>query len=223
MQNPAKVRGIFNAIAARYDLANHALSGGLDFLWRAKATRIVREWNPGTILDLATGSGDLAIAMQKALPQARIVGADFCLPMLRIAARKGVRIPVAADGMRLPFADKAFEAVTIAFGLRNMESWDGALREMARVLCPGGRLLILDFSMPRAPLAGIYRFYLHRILPLAAAALTGNRPGYEYLGNSIETFPSGPEMCALIQRNGFHDAQSQRLAAGIVGIYTAVR
>lgn len=223
MQNPAEVRGIFSAIAGRYDLANHALSGGLDFLWRAKAVRIVRQWNPRTILDLATGSGDLALALQKTLPQARVVGADFCLPMLRVAARKGVRIPVAADGMRLPFADGAFDAVTIAFGLRNMESWDGALREMARVLHPGGHLLILDFSMPRAPLAGIYRFYLHRLLPLAAGAITGNRPGYEYLGKSIETFPSGPKMCALVQRNGLHGAQSRRLAAGIVSIYTATR
>jgi demethylmenaquinone methyltransferase/2-methoxy-6-polyprenyl-1,4-benzoquinol methylase len=221
MQDPAKVRGIFAAIAGRYDLANHLLSGGLDFLWRARAVRIVGKWQPRSVLDLATGSGDLALAMQKAMPQSRIVGADFCLPMLREAARKGLHPLIVADGTRLPFADGSFDAVTVAFGLRNMESWPVALREMARVLAPGGHLLVLDFSMPRPPLAALYRFYLHKILPLVAALVTGNRAGYEYLGESIETFPSGEAMCSLIRGNGFASADARPLAAGIVSIYTA--
>ena len=221
MQDPAKVRGIFAAIAGRYDLANHLLSGGLDFLWRARAVRIVGKWQPRTVLDLATGSGDLALAMQKAMPQSRIVGADFCLPMLREAARKGLHPLVVADGTRLPFADGSFDAVTVAFGLRNMESWPAALREMARVLAPGGHLLVLDFSMPRAPLAALYRLYLHKILPFVAATVTGNRAGYEYLGESIETFPSGEAMCSLIRGHGFASADARPLAAGIVSIYTA--
>lgn len=221
MQNPAKVRGIFSAIAGRYDLANHLLSGGLDFLWRARAVRIVRSWHPRTILDLATGSGDLALAMKKAMPDARVVGADFCLPMLEIAARKGLHPLVVADGTRLPFADGAFDAVTIAFGLRNMESWPRALGEMSRVLGPGGHLLVLDFSMPRPPLSAPYRTYLHRVLPFMAGILTGNRAGYEYLGESIESFPSGDAMKSLIVNSGFHDVSSIPLAAGIVSIYTA--
>jgi len=223
MQNPAKVRGIFSSIAERYDLANHLLSGGLDFLWRARAVRIVEKWQPRSILDLATGSGDLALAMQKKIPQARIVGADFCLPMLKIAARKHLRPLVVADGTNLPFADGSFDAVTVAFGLRNMESWPGALREMSRVLSPGGHLLILDFSLPHPPLDAPYRFYLHRVLPTIAGALTGNRAGYEYLGESIESFPSGEAMCRLIEDNNFRDARALPLAAGIVSIYTALK
>lgn len=223
MQNPAKVRGIFSSIAGRYDLANHLLSGGLDFLWRARAVRMVAGWRPRAVLDLATGSGDLALALQKALPRARIIGADFCLPMLRVAADKGLSPLVVADGTRLPFADGSFDTVTVAFGLRNMESWPGALREMSRVLAPGGHLLILDFSMPRPPFAAPYRFYLHRVLPRMAGALTGNRAGYEYLGESIESFPSGRAMCRLIEDNTFRDARSLPLAAGIVSIYTATK
>lgn len=223
MQNPAKVRGIFSSIAERYDIANHLLSGGLDFLWRARSVRMVAAWQPRTILDLATGSGDLALAMQKKIPQARIIGADFCLPMLQIAARKQLRPLVVADGTNLPFADASFDAVTVAFGLRNMESWTGGLREMSRVLSPGGHLLLLDFSMPRPPLAAAYRFYLHRVLPKIAGALTGNRAGYEYLGESIESFPSGEAMCRLIEDNNFRDARALPLAAGIVSIYTAIK
>ena len=221
MQDPAKVRGIFSAIADRYDLANHVLSGGLDFLWRAKAVRMVRAWGPTRVLDLATGSGDLALAMQKAMPQATIVGADFCLPMLQVAARKGLHPLVVADGTRLPFSDGSFDAVTAAFGLRNMESWPEALREMSRVLVPGGHLLVLDFSMPKPPFSLLYRFYLHQVLPRVAGALTGNRAGYEYLGESIEAFPSGAAMCSLIRANGFAAAEAKPLAAGIVSIYTA--
>lgn len=223
MQNPAKVRGIFSSIAERYDLANHLLSGGLDFLWRARTVRIMAAWQPRSILDLATGSGDLALAMQKKIPQAHIVGADFCLPMLQIAARKQLRPLVVADGTNLPFADASFDAVTVAFGLRNMESWPGGLREISRVLSPGSHLLLLDFSMPRPPLAAAYRFYLHRVLPKIAGALTGNRAGYEYLGESIESFPSGEAMCRLIEENNFRDARALPLAAGIVSIYAATK
>jgi demethylmenaquinone methyltransferase/2-methoxy-6-polyprenyl-1,4-benzoquinol methylase len=221
MQNPAKVRGIFSSIASRYDAANHLLSGGLDFLWRACATRIIQAWQPRRVLDLATGSGDLALALQRALPQAHVIGADFCLPMLAVAARKGLHPLVVADGTKLPFADKTFDAVTVAFGLRNMASWPDALREMYRVLQPGGHLLILDFSMPQPPLAALYRFYLHRVLPHIAGCLTGNRSGYEYLGESIESFPSGGDMCDLIESNGFIRARATPLAIGIVSIYTA--
>jgi demethylmenaquinone methyltransferase/2-methoxy-6-polyprenyl-1,4-benzoquinol methylase len=155
------------------------------------------------------------------MPQATIVGADFCLPMLQVAARKGLHPLVVADGTQLPFADRSFDAVTVAFGLRNMESWPEALREMSRVLVPGGHLLVLDFSMPKPPFSLLYRFYLHQVLPRVAGGLTGNRAGYEYLGESIEAFPSGEGMCELIRGNGFARAGAKPLAAGIVSIYTA--
>ncbi len=217
------VRAMFAAIAARYDVANHFLSFGLDFLWRRRAARIVRAWQPKRVLDLATGSGDLALALRAACPAALVVGADFCLPMLRVAQGKGLGQLVVADGMRLPLADGAFDVVTVAFGLRNMESWPAALAEMARVLRPGGHLLVLDFSMPPVPLRWAYRPYLHHVLPRLAALLTGEKSAYDYLGDSIEKFPCGPAMCALIAGAGFAEANGERLTGGIVSLYTARR
>jgi demethylmenaquinone methyltransferase/2-methoxy-6-polyprenyl-1,4-benzoquinol methylase len=217
------VREMFAAIAARYDLANHLLSLGLDFGWRRRAARIVAGCHPARILDLATGSGDLAIALQAACPSALVVGGDFCLPMLRLAQGKGMNRLVAADGMRLPFISGSFDALTVAFGLRNMASWSGALAEMARVIRPGGRLLVLDFSVPPPPLSWIYRPYLHHILPRIAAILTREKSAYDYLGASIETFPRGSEMCALIEAAGFFQATAHPLAGGIVSLYTATR
>ena len=215
------VRSLFTAIAGRYDLANHLLSGGRDFYWRRRAAAIVYEWNPARILDLATGSGDLALTLRATCPRSLIVGADFCHPMLLEASRKGVANLVAADGMHLPFRDGSFDAVTIAFGLRNMESWPGALAEMARVLRPSGRLLVLDFAVPPQPLRSIYRPYLHHVLPRMAALLTGEKAAYDYLGDSIESFPCGPAMCALIAGAGFADAAAEPMSGGIVSIYTA--
>src|SRR5258707_1182878 len=128
------VRALFSSIARRYDLANHLLSGGLDFFWRRRAARLVQAWKPGRILDLATGSGDLALTLRAACPPAVIVGADFCHPMLRVAQAKGLADLVTADGLALPFDDDVFDVVTVAFGLRNMASWPRALAEMRRVL-----------------------------------------------------------------------------------------
>ena len=220
MQEPAFVKNLFSSIATRYDLANHLLSGGLDYFWRRRSARIVSSWNPDRILDLATGSGDLALALKKRCPSAFVVGADFCHPMLLQARAKGVENLVTADGMQLPFADGAFDVVTIAFGLRNMASWPGALREMARVLKPDGHLLVLDFSIPGSPWRGLYRFYLHRILPCVAALLTREKSAYDYLGDSIEKFPSGSEMTRLIESNGFTGATCEPLSGGIVSLYT---
>jgi demethylmenaquinone methyltransferase / 2-methoxy-6-polyprenyl-1,4-benzoquinol methylase len=216
-----RVQGMFAAIAGRYDLANHLLSGGLDFLWRRRAARIVRGWNPARLLDLATGSGDLAQALCAACPGATVVGADFCHPMLLEAQRKGLASLIVADGLRLPFADGAFDVLTIAFGLRNMESWPGGLSEMCRVLAPGGHLLVLDFSVPPPPLRFVYRPYLRHILPRIAAFLTGERAAYDYLGDSIEQFPQGEVMGALIQAAGFTEARCLPLTGGIVSLYTA--
>lgn len=215
-----RVRSMFASIARRYDLANHLLSGGLDFLWRRRVARIVQGWKPPRVLDLATGSGDLALALQAACPEGHVVGADFCEPMLAEAARKGLAHLVLADALALPFADASFDVVTVAFGLRNMESWPRALEEMARVLVPGGHVLVLDFSLPGAPLRWIYRPYLHHVLPRIAAWVTGQRGAYEYLGESIEKFPRGREMCALLHAAGFAAPQCEPLSCGIVSIYT---
>jgi demethylmenaquinone methyltransferase/2-methoxy-6-polyprenyl-1,4-benzoquinol methylase len=214
---------MFGEIAGRYDLANHLLSGGLDFLWRRRAARMVQSWQPARILDLATGSGDLAITLRRACPGALVVGADFCPPMLSVARQKGLKYLVAADGLQLPFAEASFDAITIAFGLRNMASCPEALAEMRRALRPGGHVLILDFSIPPAPLRWIYRPYLHYVLPWVAALLTGKKAAYDYLGDSIEQFPHGTAMCALLAEAGFDRAAHQPLSGGIVSLYTAVR
>ncbi len=211
---------MFGRIARRYDLANHLLSGGADFLWRRRAAKIVEGWQPRDVLDLATGSGDLALAIQHRLPEAKIVAADFSPDMLEVARSKGVTNTVIADALQLPFENASFDAVTVAFGLRNMADWDRALTEMARVLRDGGHLLVLDFSIPAGALRPAYRFYLHRCLPLLASVVTGQKAAYDYLGGSIEKFPSGPAMVELIERNGFTNAAAEPLTGGIATIYT---
>lgn len=214
---------MFQRIAGRYDLANHLLSGGLDFWWRERAARIVRDWKPRRVLDLATGSGDLALTIAKKLPDAEITGADFCAEMLETARTKGLANTVVADALQLPFKDAHFEVVTCAFGLRNMADWPSALREMARVLATGGHLLVLDFSLPRGPLRPVYRAYLHHVLPRLAGIVTGEKEAYDYLGASIEKFPRGEAMCALIRGSGFKVASAQPLTGGIVTLYCATR
>ncbi len=212
---------MFDRIARRYDLANHLLSGGADFWWRHRAAEIVRQWQPRRLLDLATGSGDLALAIQRKLPETKITGADFSAAMLERARHKGLTNTVVADALDLPFGDESFEAVTVAFGLRNMADWEAALREMARVLGPEGHLLVLDFSQPSGWLRGPYQFYLHRCLPWVAARVTGERQAYDYLGASIEKFPSGQTMIALLERNGFISARPIPLTGGIATLYLA--
>ena len=213
---------MFGAIARRYDLANHTLSCGTDFYWRKCAANMVASWRPRKIVDLATGTGDLALAVQKKLPDAEVTGVDFLPEMLELARRKGVRETILADAMKLPFPDASFDCVTIAFGLRNMENWRDALVEMSRVLERDGRLLVLEFSLPTVSIVRIiYRFYLHRCLPLLGSFLTRKKSAYDYLGDSIEEFPSGRAMIDLIEASGFKHATLQPLSYGIATIYTA--
>jgi demethylmenaquinone methyltransferase/2-methoxy-6-polyprenyl-1,4-benzoquinol methylase len=220
----ADVRTIFGAIATRYDLANHVLSCGIDFYWRRRAADIVAGWQPRKVIDLATGTGDLALALQRKLPAAEIVGIDFLPEMVEMARKKGVRRTKLANAMELPFEDASFDCATVAFGLRNMENWSGALKEMARVLKSGGRLMVLEFSLPeKRLLCAIYRVYLHRCVPWLGSVLTGRRNAYAYLGDSIECFPNGRAMCELMVGNGFVNAAAQPLTGGIVSIYTAAR
>jgi demethylmenaquinone methyltransferase/2-methoxy-6-polyprenyl-1,4-benzoquinol methylase len=213
---------MFGSIADRYDLANHLLSCGFDFYWRKRAAQMVATWKPKKIVDLATGTGDLALAIAERLPGAEIVPVDFSEEMLRIAAGKGLRQTIAADALNLPFADSSFDCVTVAFGLRNMENWAGALREMSRVLGSTGRLLVLEFSLPRLSIIrALYRFYLHHVLPVLGSSLTRRKSAYDYLGDSIEQFPGGEVMQRLIEASGFRNATVEPLTGGIVTIYTA--
>ncbi len=215
---------MFGSIAKRYDAANHLLSCGMDFYWRRRAAEIVTDWRPHSIADLATGTGDLALALQRKLPQAEIVGVDFLPEMLELARSKGLRQIVLANAMNLPFGDGSFDCVTIAFGLRNLENWAAGLAEMSRVLKTNGHLLVLEFSLPARPiLREVYRFYLHRCLPLLGSFLTRRKTAYDYLGDSIEEFPSSSTMCQLIAGNGFTRATFETLTGGIVTIYTATK
>lgn len=219
---PTRVRQIFGAIARRYDLANHTLSCGIDFYWRKRAANTVASWRPGKIVDLATGTGDLALALQNKLPDAEVTGVDFLPEMLELAQRKGVRQTILADAMKLPFPAASFDCVTIAFGLRNMENWGDALAEMSRVLRRDGHLLVLEFSLPTISIVRtIYRFYLHRCLPFLGSFLTRKKSAYDYLGDSIEEFPSGHAMIDLIEASGFGNVKLQPLSYGIATIYTA--
>ncbi len=223
MQDPAFVQQAFSDIAPRYVLTNHVLSLGIDVLWRRRVARLAADDKPQRILDLATGSGDLAVAVLETCPGAHLTAADFCEPMLEHARKRGLTDTLVADGMAMPFEDQTFDLVTIGFGLRNMADYPKAVQEMRRVLKPGGRLLVLDFSLPENILRLPYRFYLHYILPMVAGWLTGQRQAYEYLGGSIEKFPSGAAMCDLIAARGFRDVTQEPLSFGVASIYSAFR
>lgn len=221
MPDPAYVHAAFSSIAERYVTANHVLSMGTDILWRERVVQMVAEWKPRKLLDIATGTGDLALALEKAFPEMEVLGTDFCRPMLDVAVRRGLQEVLEADAMNLPLPDACYDAATVAFGLRNMADYEKALREWRRILRPGGHLLVLDFSMPDNLLAAPYRFYLHHVLPRIAGWLTGNSGAYDYLGESIEAFPRGQEFCELLCRAGFHNPVCRPLSMGIASIYTA--
>lgn len=221
MPDPAYVHAAFSSIAARYVTANHLLSMGADILWRARAIEKIAEWKPKRLLDVATGTGDLALAVQRAFPETHVVGADFCRPMLDVAVKRGLTHAIEADAMHMPLPDASFDTITVAFGLRNMADYEAALQEFRRILVPGGHLLVLDFSMPSGWFAAPYRMYLHRVLPKIAGVLTGNSAAYDYLGESIEAFPRDEEFLNLLQRAGFSMPTQLPLFSGIASIYTA--
>lgn len=231
MPDPSAVNSMFARIAGRYDLANRLLSGGVDVWWRKRLTRAVRSHSPKDILDLATGSGDVAFALARCLPaDTRVTGMDFCQPMLDQAIAKQDRAGQAAsnirfiqgDGLNLPCGDAEYDAVTVSFGLRNMADRDRALREMRRVLRPGGRVHVLEFSQPYAWFAPLYYFYTRRILPSIAGWLTGDREAYAYLNASIAAYPGHAAMSEELKRAGFREVRALRLTLGIVALHIGV-
>ena len=221
MQDPGFVKDAFSKIADRYVLTNHVLSMGTDILWRKRVGQIVIEWAPETILDVATGTGDLALELQKVCSDSEVIASDFCPEMLAHASRRGVEKTQVVDAMNMPFDDDSCDVLTVAFGLRNMSSYPDALTEMKRVIRPGGHLLVLDFSQPEGLLKKPYSFYLNKILPIIAGKLTNEKEAYSYLAGSIGDFPSGKAMCDLIESQGYKEARCEPLSGGIASIYTA--
>ncbi len=220
-----RVRAMFDGIAPRYDLLNHLLSLGTDFGWRRRAVAALAPAPGEEVLDLCCGTGDLALAL--AASGARVTGADFSLPMLARGARKAGRgrrrlSLCAADALRLPFRDAAFDAASVAFGVRNLADPLAGLREIRRVLCPGGRLAVLEFARPRAPLLRrLYRLYLRGALPAAGLLIAGDADAYRYLGDSIGAFLDQEAFVDLLGRAGFEPAPPRDLSGGIAAIYPA--
>ncbi len=229
MPDPKAVNSMFARIAGRYDVANHLLSGGVDYLWRQRLVRAVHDAHPGSVLDLATGSGDVAFALADGLPQGvRLTGMDFCQPMLDEAVKKRAGSArwqaiefTQGDGLALPLPDRTFDAVTISFGLRNMADRHQALKEMHRILKPGGRLFLLEFSQPFFWFRPFYYFYLKFILPVVAGLVTGDRSAYDYLCGSIELFPDRTAMSGEIKRAGFSSVTATPMTFGIVALHEA--
>jgi demethylmenaquinone methyltransferase/2-methoxy-6-polyprenyl-1,4-benzoquinol methylase len=222
------VRQMFSEIAPRYDLLNHLLSLNVDRLWwwrAAKRFDVILSDPAARVLDLCCGTGDMAFALQRrAQANARIVGADFAHPMLHRAALKSsemARRPawIEADALQLPFADGALSLVTSAFGFRNLASYDDGLKEILRVLRPGGECGILECSEPEGALGAVYRLYFRHVLPKIGAALSGVRGAYDYLPNSVERFPKPPEMLERMRAAGFSEAEWTSYTFGIAGLY----
>lgn len=221
---------MFAEVAPRYDAANHLLSAGVDYYWRWKLTRLVREQRPSDIVDLATGSGDVAFALSRGLPtQTRITGMDFCEPMLdhaRAKARQQPGEPIrfeVGDCMQLPLCAASVDVVTIAFGVRNFEDRARGLREMHRVLRPGGAAFVLEFSQPYGWFKPLYYLYLQHILPVLARLICGKREAYDYLADSIEQFPAAPDFAREFTQAGFDQVKAFRLTCGIVAIHRALK
>jgi demethylmenaquinone methyltransferase/2-methoxy-6-polyprenyl-1,4-benzoquinol methylase len=226
-----RVRGMFAEIAPRYDLVNRMLSGGIDVWWRHVTVSRAAPPRTGAILDVCTGTGDLALAYRaKCGPGVRVVASDFCRPMLdrgiEKSAKTGAAIEwVEADAMALPFPDATFDLVTVAFGLRNIAETSRGLAEMARVCKPGGRLAILEFSLPKnVIIRNAYLWYFRRVLPFIGNTVARNRSdAYTYLNQSVEAFPSGEALASLVRAAGFDRVEMVPLTFGIATLSIATR
>ncbi|WP_373466583.1 ubiquinone/menaquinone biosynthesis methyltransferase [Truepera radiovictrix] len=224
---------MFGAIARRYDLLNGLLSAGFDRRWRAQATRAafrgLPQGVPLRVLDVATGTADLALALKRARPQAEVVGVDFAEPMLAIGRRKArarglsVRLEL-GDGLALPYGDAQFDVVTIAYGLRNFADIDRGLREFLRVLRPGGRLVVLEFPPPPKGLFGrAFRFYFLRVLPRLGGLVSGRGSAYRYLPASVLAFPDPQALAARIAAAGFVGVRFRLQTLGVSALHTAFK
>lgn len=223
----AWVRGMFGRIAPRYDLVNHVLSFNIDRRWRAYTVKKVRHIleRPGArVLDICCGTGDLLLALKNG-GRASVLGSDFCHPMLLAAKDKIRTTPLfEADALRLPLPDASLDLITVAFGFRNLTDYEGGLREMCRVLKPGGTAAILEFSQPPNRLfAAVNAIYCRRILPWIGGALTGSRDAYTYLPESIKKFPDAPQLADMMRAAGFDNAGFDYLTAGSVALHLGTR
>lgn len=226
-----QVELMFNSIAPAYDLMNRAMTLGIDRLWRRRAVKLLARHSPSVILDLATGTGDLALRMAREMPNARIHGYDLSAGMVNECRRKvaaspyGDRIDLTvADCLELPVADATADAVTIAFGIRNYADIAAGLREMHRVMRPGAQLCIIELSTPTSPLVKpLYRLYTRGIIPLVGRMVSRDPRAYTYLPESIAAVPQGTHMCSMIEKAGFSDAAARPLTFGVCSIYTAVK
>jgi demethylmenaquinone methyltransferase/2-methoxy-6-polyprenyl-1,4-benzoquinol methylase len=223
LEHAKAVRAMFAGIAGRYDLLNHILSANIDKRWRRKVRAELADVlanENARVLDVACGTGDLAIELQRDA-RANVIGTDFCRPMLSVARSKAPEITfVEGDAMSLSYADASFDAVTIAFGLRNLSNFADGLNELFRVLRSGGRLVILEFSSPVAPgFRGAFRFYFSKILPRIGGLVSGERGAYEYLPDSVSKFPDQKTLAAMMQESGFTNVTFRNLTGGIAAIH----
>jgi demethylmenaquinone methyltransferase/2-methoxy-6-polyprenyl-1,4-benzoquinol methylase len=227
---------MFTSIAPRYDLLNHVLSFNIDHLWWRRTARTFAQilaQPDSRVLDLCCGTGDMTFALRKQAGNCKIAGADFSHAMLQRARSKslnqisssGRSAPnwIEADALRLPFPNDHFSLVTSAFGFRNLADYDAGLREIARVLRPGGECGILDFSEPKGVIGHFYRFYFKQVLPRVGTVLSGVRGPYAYLPNSVERFPMPEEMLARMRGAGFREATWTPYTFGIAGLYRGLK
>jgi len=219
---------MFATIATRYDLLNHLLSGNTDKKWRRIVAKRVSEKlssDSSQILDVACGTGDLSLTLFETTG-VRVVATDFCRPMLEIAAGKmpGAVKLVEADALSLPFLDRSFEAVTIAFGLRNLSNVETGLKELFRVVKPQGWVAVLEFSKPpNALFNALFGFYFVRVLPLLGGIISGSKSAYSYLPNSVQRFPDQQELSRLMNEVGFSQVTYENLTGGIAALHLARR
>ena len=225
-----QVREMFASIARRYDTANEVLSLGVHRSWRRAAVRLSGARPGDRVVDCATGTGDLAIAYKRAVgPTGEVVGTDFCAEMLASAGPKARRAGLeirfeVADAQAMPFPDGSFDIASIAFGIRNVDDPVGCLREMARVVRPGGRVVVLEFGQPHGPFGALFRAYSRSVMPAVGGLLTGNRSAYEYLPRTAAAFPSGDRFLALMDEAGaFAQRTATPLLAGVAYVYVGIR
>jgi demethylmenaquinone methyltransferase/2-methoxy-6-polyprenyl-1,4-benzoquinol methylase len=223
-----QVAEMFDKIAFRYDFLNRFLSGGIDVYWRKRAIRELRGLGDFAALDVATGTGDMAVLLARSFPQARITGIDISQGMLEVGRQKLARLKLNSritlrpgDSEALPFSDNQFDAITVAFGVRNFENLEIGLREMKRVLKPGGKLVLLEFSQPRTPgISQLYKAYMRLIAPRIAGLAASNREAYQYLNDSVRAFPQGVHLIRILQDCGYTHTRLKRLSLGICSLYT---